>query len=297
MTILALIAATLFQQARPAKPPRDGAMHVAGHAYRLSCSFRGESAPCAAKGGVTVDHLEIRDESAGIVFEKNAPRDKPFSEVDMGGTGSGSRWVIQVSVTPEDSQQTVFYVLDPAPSGLIPFNPPVRCPTGRFSTVSVAGGGTGLGCALGNHYFTFLVTLAYDYDHHRIELLPKEQGGYSAEPVMESGPEGENAEFTYPDDIPSPKATVSAELEMQNRPEEHAPYVTVRIAKGDTIKILGAWSELSMIPVEKAAVECWSIRFDAAKVWLRVEVNGKRGWMSGDERFRDIGLPIRTIVQ
>ncbi len=289
------LAVTLLQQAADTRPPHDGALHLAGHAYRLSCTFEGESAPCAAKGGVSVDHFEIRDETGRVQFEKDAPPDKPFSYVGMWGTGSGTRWILEVDVTAEDSEPPVSYIFDPAHSRLVPFNPPVTCASGRFSTVSVAGGGTGLGCALGNHYFTLLVILTYDYDHHRIELTPQRENGYFAEPVMELGSErAGRLLFNYPDEIPAPKAPAPAELELYSQHDDHAPYAKVQVSEGETIKLLGGWSPVSMTPVEKTSAKHWGVGFDPTSVWLYVEVSGRKGWIRGEGSFRAIGLPVHT---
>jgi hypothetical protein len=173
MFFLVLLVGALLQQSA-ATPPKDEGLRMGGNAYRLECAIHGNPAYCAAKGGVTLDHFEVRDEAERIQFQLNASAGVPFTGVGMVGHGDQ---ILAVGATLEDSPDGVSFLdfeFETTRTGLVPFRPPLTCQKGNLGE-SLSATGHGLLCQFDTQYFTFLVQLDYGFEQHRIVLAPDQK--------------------------------------------------------------------------------------------------------------------------
>lgn len=282
MLLLELVLAALLQQTAPQKPPWDGAIHMGGHAYRLSCYMAGDPVPCVRCHAceLAVDHFEIRDEAGHIQFEKDAPQGKPFTNVLAMGFGNLGDQVLKIDTVQDPSPDgtpiaRVLYAFEPTPSGLEPFNPPLTCLNGAMG--DLASHTIALGCHFDTGYFTFTVVLLYDFSHHQITLMP-DQKVFSV---------------LFPRPYERLKATASAKLELYSDHEDNAPLSILAISPEDSTKLVAAWSPVSMAPVDGGPAGFQGVRHDASQVWLQVRVKGRTGWVRGKRSFEAIGLQIQ----
>lgn len=277
MLHLWLIILALLQQGAPAMPPRDGAIHMQGHAYRLFCSFASDPTFCIGKGGVEVDQFDVRDETGQTKFHLEAPAGLPFANVLISGMDSQILTVGVGTRAHNSANQVVFhyynFYFETTTNGLVPFAPSLTCANGSMYD-STSSTGNGLGCSFPTDYFTFMVGLVYNFEHHRILLAPKQNvfGVLSPLPSLPL------------------KAKAATRLELYRDHQTAAIHSTVSILPGENVKLLAAWSPVSIGPIENAPEGSMAVSFDSTRVWLQIQLNGQVGWIQGSSSYEAIGL-------
>ena len=131
-------------------------------------------------------------------------------------------------------------------------------------------------CKFDTAYFSFLVPLVYNYDQHTIELL----GGQGPFPIQ------------LLRRYAALKAAASAQLELYSDHKDSASHSAVFVSAGDPIKLLVAWSPVSMTPLAGGPPGLLAVRHETSNVWLQLQVKGSTGWIHGDDSFQAVGLPL-----
>jgi len=284
MLLATLLFAAALQQCSPYTGPNDGAIHVCGHAYKLTCTRFGSPTDCEgnAHGHAEVDHFEVRDERGGVVFERNVSADQILTDVGISETGYPDHpQLFAVSVERQTNADgnapsiSYVYYFHATSSGLIAFQPAaLSCAEGTQTMLANLNvwppGGMVVGCKFLAGYFRFTVELEFEWDRHQIVAV---QTGDSAFHV--GGSTGN-----------STKAAAVSTLHVCQDHDKNAPQFTIRIARGQVTRLLAAWVPI----VLRTTGDVGIVSYDPDKLWLQIELKNQRGWIRGDAGFRAIGL-------
>lgn len=302
MPIASLVLLTILSRI-PAQAPSTAGVKAGGHTYQLFCAHEGEE-PEASETGICektetggVQRLEVRDESGEAQFSLDAPADNTFTYVGIFAVANAGREILDVDTSHDQAagggakSAHLIYYFDPAPSGLIPFNPPLAGVDG-FAHVDT---GLALSRTFDTGFFQFSVLLGFDRGGHRIEIMP-DQNAFSAFPPAgrkKSGPvAGSGSVKLY-----SSHDSAAAKSEVTIAPG-HAiiwwqePDIGEKTPTGQMVTILAAWAPASLKPADNAPDGVKMVYYDWNNLWLQIQMEGKTGWIKGAGSFRTIGLEM-----
>ncbi len=279
-----LFIAAVLWQCSPYTGPSDGAIHICGHAYKLTCTRSGSPSDCigSALGPAEVDRFEVRDEQGRVVVEKSVSGDQVFTNVGVSSTGYPDHPQLfavsvqrQANTSGRASSISYTYYFHATPPGLAAFQPAaLSCGEGTEKMLGNLDewppGGMALGCQFDAGYFRFTSELEFDWDRHQI--VPASTGGG----VFLAGGSG---------DSPARAATVST-LRVYRNHDKNAAQFTIRLARGQATRLLAAWAPV----VLRASGDVGIVSYDPDEVWLHVGLKNRTGWIRGDKSFRAIGL-------
>jgi hypothetical protein len=281
----------------------SAAVKAGGHTYQLFCSQEGEviraseTGLCEKTESGGVRRFEVRNEDGELQFFQDAPAGDPFSFVGIFSAANAGREIFDVDTSRGENNgdslkfKHVIYYFEPAPSGLVPFKPPLVGVDG-FAQLS---SGVALSRTFNAGFFQFSVLLGFNLLTHRIEILP-DQIAFSALPPPGRQKPG-----------PSP---ASGAIKLSSNHDMAALKTEIRIAPGHTVAwwqsvnpgekragaqgvtILAAWAPASLKPADDAPEGVQMVYFDWNNLWLQIEVDGHTGWIKGTSSFRTIGLEM-----
>jgi hypothetical protein len=302
MLFTSLILLALLSQESAQSPPA-GMVQAGGHAYQLFCSQEGELIRASETGlcGKTesggVQRFEIRNEDGDAQFSQDAPAGSPYTYVGIFSFANAGREILYVDTSHDETHGSgmkpadLVYYLDPAPSGLVAFNPPLVGVDG-FAQVSA---GVGLSKTFDAGFFQFSVLLSFNVATHRIDIMP-DQLVYSA--------------LAPPGRQKSGPSAASGLIKLYSNHATGPPMAEVRIAPGHSVTwwesldpagkspasqvvtILAAWAPASLKPADNAPDGVQMVYYDWNNLWLQIQVDDHTGWIKGTSSFRAIGLEI-----
>ena len=280
------LATVLFAAALQTCPsytgPSDGAIHVCGHAYKLSCSLSGSLSPCQGSSHAPADvsHFEVRDEDGRTVFERNVSGEQRFTDVGISNTGYPEHpqlftvAVEQRTNSNRESSVSFAYYFHATAAGLVAFQPALSCGDGSATMLANPDlwppSGLALACKFDAGYLRFTAALQLDFDRHQI--VPSDKA------LRVSDPQG-SAKF-------SAAAENASTLGLYRQHDKSAPQFTLGVSRGQTTRLLAAWEPVSL----RSSGDISTVSFDPAKLWLEIETKNERGWIRGVDSFRAIGL-------
>ena len=285
-----------------AQDASTAAVKAGGHSYQLFCAHAGED-PAASETGICdkneaggVQRFEIRNETGEVQFSQDAPAGNLFTYVGIFAFANAGREILDVETSHEEAaggakSAHLIYYFDPAPSGLIAFNPPLVGVDG-FAHVDT---GLALSRTFDTGFFQFSVLLGFDWGGHRIEIMPG-QIAFSAFPPTSRkklGPaSGAGSVKLY-----SNHDSAAAKLDVSIAPGHaiawwQAPDIAEKTPDGQMVTILAAWAPASLKPADNAPDGVKMVYYDWNNLWLQIQVNDHTGWIKGAGSFRAIGLEM-----
>lgn len=304
MPFTSLVLLTLLWGVIP-QASSTATVKAGGHVYQLYCRqedediLASETGLCEKTESAGLQRLEVRNEFGDVQFSQDAPAGKPFSYAAIFLFANAGQEILDVDTSQDEihgsgSKPThVIYYLDPTPSGLVPFDPPLVDVDG-FARVSA---GVALSRTFDTGFFQFSVLLDFHVAGHRIEIIP-EQIAFSAFPPagwQKSGP-----------------SSGSGDIKLYSSHDSAAPKADIRIAPGHTVSwwqspgtggkpaagqvvmILAAWAPASLKPADNGPDGVKMVYYDPNDLWLQIQVDDHTGWIRGTRNFRMIGLEMIT---
>jgi len=270
--------------------------------YQLFCRQEGEEIRASEtglcekteSGGVL--RFEVHDEDGQVRFFDDAPAGQPYAYVGIFSYANAGREVLYIETSHAETHGALksgylIYYLDPTPSGLVPFNPPLVGVDG----FAQAGSGIGLSKTFNAGFFQFSVLLGFNPATHRIGIMP-DQIVYSA-----LAPQGRQK---------SAMSAASGTVKLYSNHAPGPPKAEARIAPGHTVTwwesldpaektpakqvvtILAAWAPASLKPADNAPEGVQMVYYDWNNLWLQIQVDDQTGWIKGTSSFRTIGLEM-----
>src|SRR5579863_5527344 len=136
MPIASLVLLAILSRIPPQGASSAG-VKAGGHTYQLFCARENEE-PEASETGICektetggVQRLEVRNESGEAQFSLDAPAGNPLTYVGIFAAANAGREILDVDISHDQApgggakSAHVIYYFDPAPSRLIPFDPPL----------------------------------------------------------------------------------------------------------------------------------------------------------------------------
>jgi hypothetical protein len=274
-----------------------------GHTYQLFCAreaellLASETGLCEKTESGGIQRFEIRNEEGDVQFAQDAPAGSPFTYVGIFSIANASGEILDVDTShdemPGDGPKSMhlIYYFDPAPSGLVPFEPPLVGVDGFAHLPS----GLALSRTFDTGFFQFSVLLGFNVASHRIEIMP-DQTAFSA--------------FPPPGRQKSGRSSGSGEVKFYKNHDNSAANTDVRIAPGhrvawwqspDTeekpaasqvVTILAAWAPASLKRADNAPDGVMMVYYDWNNLWLQIQVGDQTGWIKGASSLRAIGLEM-----
>ncbi len=276
-----------------------------GHVYQLFCSQEGElivaseTGLCEKTESGGVQRFEVRNEAGDVQFAQDAAAGAPFTYVGIFSFANAGNEILDVDTSLDETQgsgpkpvHTIYY-FDPAPSGLVPFDPPLVGVDG-FAQLP---GGVALSQTFDAGFVQFSVFLDFNLPSHRIEIMP-DQNAFSAFP-----PRGRKN---------AASSAASGQIKMSSGHDISAPRVDIRIApghkitwwqspdmaekpsSGQVVTILAAWAPASLKPADNAPEGVKMVYYDWNNLWLQIQAGDQTGWIRGAGSFRVLGLELST---
>jgi hypothetical protein len=255
----------------------------------MQCDRQANSDPLPPECSADVDHVEVRHEAGQTQCQLNAPTGMLFGAVLLTGSrgalasGSSTREVERIRfITQQEPSNPIILACEVGPTGLIPFQPPVTC----ANCEDANNGAFGVLFIFKNGYFGSMVSLKYDFTEHRILL--------NEEKVRSAIPLG-TSRYGLPElERQTSSSTAGAEAVLNLYPEhaDTAPFVPVKLSKGDKVDLLQSWAPVTMEPVDTRLSPFQTVSYDENNAWLQINLNGQTGWIRGDANFSAIGLPL-----
>jgi hypothetical protein len=305
LVLLTFLSATLLQDSP------STAIKAGGHTYRLFCAREGEliaesdTGLCEKTESGGVLRFEVRNETGEAQFSQDAPAGTPFTYVGIFSFANAGQEILDADTSREETAGSgpkpahLIYYLDPTPSGLVPFNPPLVDVDGFTQIPS----GVALSRTFDAGFFRFSVVLAFNSRSHRIEIMP-DQVAFSAFPPrgrQKSGaPPGSAAIKLYgTHDAAAPKTDITIapghSLKWWQSPDMSD--MSAKPAAGQVVTILAAWAPASLKQADNAPDGVKMVYFDWNNLWLQIQVDDRTGWIKGSSSFRAVGLTMPSGPQ
>jgi hypothetical protein len=305
LVLLTSLSAVLLQDAP------STAIKTGGHTYQLFCAREGEMIAASdtglcektESGGVL--RFEVRNEAGEAQFSQDAPAGKPFTYVGIFAFANAGQQVLDLDTSRDDTGGSgpkpvhLIYYLDPSPSGLVPFNPPLVDVDGFTQIPS----GVALSRTFDAGFFRFSVLLDFNSATHRIEIMP-DQAAFSAFP-----PRGRQKSGTSPGlgaiKLYASHGAAASKTDITLAPGHRLkwwqspdmPEMSDKPTTGPVLTILAAWAPASLKQADNAPDGVKMVYFDWNNLWLQIQVDDHTGWIRGSSSFRAIGLTMPSGPQ
>jgi hypothetical protein len=304
MPIASLVLLTLLSRIS-AQDTSSAGIRAGGHTYQLFCALEGEL-PLASETGVCektetggVQRFEVRNEAGEVQFSQDAPAGTPFTYVGIFAFANAGREILDVDTSHDETAASgaksahLIYCFDPAPSHLIPFNPPLVGVDG-FAHVDT---GLALSRTFDTGFFQFSLLLGFDWGEHRIGIMPG-QIAFSAFPPADrkkSGPAAGSGLIKLYSSHDGAAAKSDVTIAAGHAVTWwQAPDIGGKTPTGQMVTILAAWAPASLKPADNAPDGVKMVYYDWNNLWLQIQVPGRTGWVKGIASFRALGLEMSS---